>query len=135
MAVALFGAGFVILSGIFQLVNVAPMIAVAVGLLTATLAAGVNSFGWHKRYGAMFTARWAMAGLALRIDNEINHFSQEYDREKSKDSSGWNENLRVRVEKATATWVKDAETVLQNFGTAYGAALEPIRAAGLSSSG
>ena len=80
----------------------------------------VLSFGWHKRYGALLGAKWAMLALTLRVDHEILWHVHLAD-----PASGMSTEDKANLRKSVDGWMDEITRILGAFGTAYGAAIEP----------
>jgi hypothetical protein len=93
---------------------------VGVGFIATIIGAGSQAFGWHKRYGAMFSARWRMEALRTKIDQRVLEIALDNGKGPL---IGANKLLLDRMTKELADDVDDA---LSAFGRQYGAAVEPV---------
>jgi len=96
-------------------------ISIGVGVLAAVIGAGTQALGWHKRYGAMFSARWEMEGLRSWIDQEVLELAMRVD-----ESGALSDQDRARLTDSTKLWVDSLNRTMSSFGKAYGAAIEPV---------
>lgn len=100
----------------------AAAIAVALGTVVAAAAAATQAFGWHKRYHALFRARWALAALEIRIDHFVCNMAHDH-----KEGSNLTEEERVKLATAVDGWLQQLDVALYAFGDSYGAAIQDIK--------
>lgn len=118
-------AGFAIVVGsgmaFWGVGSFAGAVTLSVGTIAALIAASSQAFGWHKRFGAMFAARWAMTGLVTRIDQQVVQMAMT-----TETAGGLTEEDRARLDSAITDWLKHISEIMAMFGMSYGAAIEPI---------
>lgn len=121
MAIALCAAIFGAIMTILDHSSFGGSVALAIGAIAALAAAGSQSFGWHKRFGAMFAARWAMTALVTRIDQQVLQIAMSIE-----SSQSLPEKTIARLDGAIEEWIKEIGDIMKLFGTSYGAAVKPI---------
>ena len=92
-----------------------------IGLVALLAAAGAQAFGWHRRYRAMFRARWAMTALETNIDQVLHEIALGLgnDGKLSKED-------RARLDQECKSWRNTFMVALGTFGEDYGSALTPV---------
>lgn len=99
----------------------AATVSVAFGTVVGIAGAGSKAFGWHKRYQAMFSARWAMAALEIRIDDLIYHLAAGVPK-----GADLSDEDKDTLRKAAESWLDQIDIILQTFGESYPTAISPI---------
>lgn len=89
--------------------------------LLGLAGAGARAFGWHKRYQALFAARWAMASLETRIDDFILNLALNQEAGNPLDQVA-----RQQLASAKALWLDQIDASMRAFGEIYGGALKPV---------
>lgn len=95
---------------------------VVFGSLAAVVGAVGQSYGWHKRYKAMFGARWEMTALRLAIEQQAINIAMSHGAGMKLSA----EQLKD-LNSLTLDWTKEASRILSAFGHEYGSSLQPIQ--------
>lgn len=99
----------------------AAVASVGIGAIVGVAGAASKAFGWHKRYSAMFRARWAMVSLEIQIDDLLCNLALDVE-----EGVSLSESNRVILREAADRWLSQIDSTLKTFGENYGAAIEPI---------
>ena len=120
--IAVLGAAAGIVISVFYPTSAMAAIAsIAIGALMGIAGAATKAFGWHKRYHAMFCARWAMASLEIQIDNLLSNLAQSIE-----EGAILSDDDRSILKNAAERWVSQIDATLKTFGDSYGAAITPV---------
>lgn len=122
IAIALLGVAIGIAVAIFRPdAAVAAVASIAIGALVGIAGAASKAFGWHKRYHAMFRARWVMASLEIQIDDLVCDLANNV-----KQGALLSDDDRTLLRNASDRWLSQIDVTLQTFGDSYGAAIETV---------
>ncbi|OWU70461.1 hypothetical protein [Phaeobacter sp. 22II1-1F12B] len=122
IAIAIFGIFVgVVIALVKPDAGLAATVSVAFGAIVGIAGAGSKAFGWHKRYHAMFRARWAMASLEVYIDDLI--YDLAVGVQKGAELSVAD---RETLRKAANSWLEQIDTTLKTFGDSYPTAISPV---------
>lgn len=88
--------------------------------LGSMAVASLHAFGWHKRYNAMFSARWKMTALRTRIDQYIATLAFEIN-----EQGTMIPEMRARLSESVDSWLDEFRGALHEFGIQYGNSLSP----------
>lgn len=98
-----------------------PMLLVSGIAVVGFLAAGVQAFGWHQRYHAMFQAQWAMMALETDVDQVVHEIAVGLPENGDLSAAD-----RTRLDGELGRWRQQLIVVLTAFGDRYGSALTAV---------
>lgn len=123
IALAVFGilVGIVVSPRVGADGTVTTVVTFAVGTIACIIGAASKAFGLHKRYHAMFKARWAMVSLEVQIDSFLCDMALSTDQ-----GEDLSDEHRAVLRQAMVQWLVQLDAALKTFGDSYGAAISPV---------
>jgi hypothetical protein len=91
------------------------------GYFAAVMVAAVKSYGWHRRYGAIFTARWELTAMRVRLEQEIILLALD-----ECNKGALSDNGREKLGEILINSVEQLEKIMLSFGKNHANAIEGI---------